>query len=410
MRVLHGVLVASSFLAVLARASGADLTVRTLAGDEWKAAALALDGARVQIDSAAGPRSIDASEILWIVASGPTGAPTAEVDDDVTLRLVDGSLLVGRLGESVEDAVKVDVAGIGVVEVPIDVVRAAVFGPKNARPDVVGFDGEADVDRVYRRGAQDTDFVRGTITAIGRDGVHADGDLGKLTLPLEQVAAIVVATAGAETPPADARGVPVELELSTGSVLAGRATALSATAITIAPAFGAPRELSFDVVRRVRLKSTRFRYLSDLTPTKVEQSPFIGGSDDFLFEWQRDRSVSGGPLVVAGKTFGRGLGLHSKSRLTFDLAGGFERLDASVGVSDEVLALDCRGSVVFRVAVDGKAVFESPVLRAGDPARALPSIALAGAKELVIEVDFADEGDVCDRAVLGDPVLIVKSR
>ncbi len=399
--------IASIACACVPLARSAELTVRPLSGEEIAAKSLRLDGRRLTVESTAGARALDGSEILWIAVSAGPEEPTQV--DDVLVRLVDGTQLVGRLGEATEDTIQLDVAALGAIAVPIDAVERAVFGLAAARPDIAGFDGEADADRVFRRGVQDTDFLRGTLVSIGRDGVRVDGDLGKVTLELGQVSALVVAT-GAHEPREPAKdAIVVEVELAGGSVLVGELVEISAATLRVRPGFGEPREVSFDAARRVRFKSTRFRYLSDLTPTKAEQAPFIGGSDDFLFEWQRDRSVSGGPLVVGGRRFGRGIGMHSHTKLTFDLAQGFEWIEGFAGVSDEVLALDCRGSVVFRVIVDGKPAWESPVLRSGEPARALPSIALAGASTLVIEVDFADEGDVCDRAVLGDPVLITKS-
>jgi len=53
---------------------------------------------------------------------------------------------------------------------------------------------------------------------------------------------------------------------------------------------------------------------------------------------------------------------------------------------------------VFRVFVDGKQVFESETLHGGDAPKALPKIALAGAKELVLEAGDAGDGFAGDRA------------
>ncbi len=63
-----------------------------------------------------------------------------------------------------------------------------------------------------------------------------------------------------------------------------------------------------------------------------------------------------------------------------------------------MLPLPARGSVRFRVLVDGTERWSSPVLRGGDPPLDLPPIDLAGAEELELVVDDAGDGFAGDRA------------
>ncbi len=111
-----------------------------------------------------------------------------------------------------------------------------------------------------------------------------------------------------------------------------------------------------------------------------------------------DRSVTGGPLVVSDRTFPRGLGVHAPSRMTWKLDGTWKHLRGSVAVDDEVLRLSSRGSVVFRVLVDGKPRFISKEMHGGDPPAAITPIELSGAQELELDVDAADGSIVADRA------------
>jgi len=65
-----------------------------------------------------------------------------------------------------------------------------------------------------------------------------------------------------------------------------------------------------------------------------------------------------------------------------------------VGIDDSAAG---QGSVRFRVLLDGREAFVSPILRGGDPP--LPvSVDLGGAKLLELLVDYADRADVMDRA------------
>ncbi len=56
------------------------------------------------------------------------------------------------------------------------------------------------------------------------------------------------------------------------------------------------------------------------------------------------------------------------------------------------------GEDELRVLVDGKKAWESAVVRGGDPPIDLPAIELAGASELVLEVDTGPESFLGDRA------------
>jgi alpha-galactosidase len=100
-----------------------------------------------------------------------------------------------------------------------------------------------------------------------------------------------------------------------------------------------------------------------------------------------DKSVDGHPLFIDGKRFEHGFGTHANSTLGIALAGKGERFTALVGVDDEV---GQRGSVVFKVVGDGKTLWESGVLRGGDPVKEV-SVDLHGVNKLLLLV--GDAGD-----------------
>jgi alpha-galactosidase len=100
-----------------------------------------------------------------------------------------------------------------------------------------------------------------------------------------------------------------------------------------------------------------------------------------------NQSVDGHPMMLDGKRFEHGVGTHANSTFRIALGGKAERFTATVGVDDEV---DKKGSVVFKVTGDGKTLWESGVLRGGDPAKDV-SVALNGVKVLVLTV--GDAGD-----------------
>lgn len=118
---------------------------------------------------------------------------------------------------------------------------------------------------------------------------------------------------------------------------------------------------------------------------------------------QRDRAVDGRPLRVGGHEISKGLGMHSRSRVTFDLAGKYRSLLASVGLDDTTTG---HGTVACAVEVDGKRLFDIPSLSRTSGSIQLPVIELAGAKRLTLIVDFGNLGDVQDRVNWCDAVLL----
>ncbi len=109
---------------------------------------------------------------------------------------------------------------------------------------------------------------------------------------------------------------------------------------------------------------------------------------------QIDRSVGGQPLAIGGRHFAHGVGTHAVGEYALDLHGTATHFSAWVGVDDEAQA---PGSVVFQVVGDGKTLWESGVMRRGDPAKEV-SIDLVDVKKLVLQVGDAGDGNGMDHA------------
>jgi hypothetical protein len=131
----------------------------------------------------------------------------------------------------------------------------------------------------------------------------------------------------------------------------------------------------------IRFRGENEQPLSDLRPVAVKETPFF----DDAFPWQKDRSVSGAPLQLDGKTYEKGLGLHADCRLTFDLGGKYRRLTALAGIDEQVLS----GMAVLTVLADGKPLADRIALARDKPAVRL-DLKLDGARELVVHVTFVE--------------------
>ena len=227
------------------------------------------------------------------------------------------------------------------------------------------------------------------------------GVVEPLSIPLAKVAALVLSAA--QSPAMKARS-PARLGMKDGSLLAARKLAAEKDQITVelqgggvlkafketgddaAPTF-------WDQVTLLQTNSPSVLYLSEL-PASYKHIPFTS------IEWPLglDRNVLGGRLRCGEKVSLRGLGMHSASRVAFDLHGE-QRLEAQFALDDRA---ESRGSVLGKVLLEtepGKwaTAWESPVVRGGDAALSL-SIPLKGARRLALLVEFADRGDEWDHA------------
>jgi hypothetical protein len=131
--------------------------------------------------------------------------------------------------------------------------------------------------------------------------------------------------------------------------------------------------------------------LSDLKPGKVEETPFFG----HRLPWRRNVNLTGEPLRMNGLAYDRGLAVHSRCILTYDLNGHYSTFEALVGFDDAVKG---KGRVDCRVVADGKELFVNPDLRADGPPVKL-KLPVAGAEQLRLVVDFGRGQDTGDRMI-----------
>ncbi len=118
---------------------------------------------------------------------------------------------------------------------------------------------------------------------------------------------------------------------------------------------------------------------------------------------QVNRSMRETPLSIGGVKFERGVGTHASSFLWVDLAGGSEKFSAKVGLDDSA---NGAGTVIFRIMVDGRRMFDSGVMKPGAKPKDV-DLALAGRKRLLLQVLDAGDGVAFDHADWADAKFIV---
>lgn len=339
--------------------------------------------------------------VLLAFDPGAGGAPAdAAAEERAELRLVGGDRVLGPVASGEGDVLELTLLGGAPLKVVIDRVESLRFPGRVDRGTLVGLEAAPQGDRLYWIRPGGLDRVDGTVEAFEEDGVRFDSVLGSKLFPWEEIAALHVEPFDelGDEQAAGADGTrPVQVELADGGRLSGTLTELSAEgAVLEVPGAGALR-LPLEALAEVVSNDGSAVFLSTLPPDEaIEGSPF---GDDLGMRWphRRDRSVTGGPLLANGVHHVHGLGVHAPSRLVWKLEGGYAALRGAVAIDDSVLLLPHRGSVVFRILLDGEPAWESPLVRGGG--EPLPfALDLAGAGELTLEVDMATRFHEADRA------------
>ncbi|MDZ4687944.1 MAG: NPCBM/NEW2 domain-containing protein [Planctomycetaceae bacterium] len=152
-------------------------------------------------------------------------------------------------------------------------------------------------------------------------------------------------------------------------------------------------------ISRLQQITERITPLSQRAPQEVKQQPYLSGRQELA----RDRSVQGSPLFVRGEEFAFGLGMRSRMSASYDIATGDRWFQTGVAIDD---AAGGRGSVRFRIELDGVEVWASPEVTGHSELIAAPRIDLTGRRLLTLSVEFGERGDVGDLADWCDPLLI----
>jgi hypothetical protein len=149
----------------------------------------------------------------------------------------------------------------------------------------------------------------------------------------------------------------------------------------------------------VKFVSDRVMNLSDLKPQSVKQHGLL----DTTMGWKVNRSVSGGAILLGGRNYSTGLGLHSFCELTYKLDARFKSLITVVGIDDVVRP---RGDAKLTFLGDGKEL-TAPLRVSGKDKPQSLRVELTGVKTLIIRVGFGkDLLDVGDHVNLAGARLI----
>jgi len=194
----------------------------------------------------------------------------------------------------------------------------------------------------------------------------------------------------------------IHVTLTDGSQLTGYgASRERGGPLRLTTVFGSPLELPLASIAVIRFLDGRATYLSELEPRAAHVSGYFDTAERVAVA--KDRNVLGGPLVVHGTEYPKGLGTRSQSGIEYDLGGRYSRFEATAALDD---LAGGKGSVRFIVEKDGVRIFESGLVTGMSAATAVGPLDIKGARKLALIIDYGELADINDWADWCDAVVI----
>jgi hypothetical protein len=341
------------------------------------------------------PVTLPAKDVIRISFAKERHTKAGEIKD-FRWTLAGGDRLIGPAISADPGAVVIQDTHVGLISVPLEALaRIDVPQPGGAafRESMTWFD-RAPIQGDDLVLLTNGDLLRGFLAEVATDGLILETDAGPSIIPYRLV--LSVRFANPESP--ESKSVQARLELAGGGQVTLSEFRMSDGAASGRTLFGPPVTLEAASIAALEVLGGRWEWLSELNPISTVHVPMLG----LAWEHAANASVLGAPLRVAGQSFGRGLGVHSRSTVAYALKGEYREFVTLFGLDESAGAL---ADVDVLVMVDGQAKFSRGAVRAGElfgPIR----VDVSGANRLELIVEYGKNGDVQDRFNWIEPGLV----
>jgi hypothetical protein len=329
----------------------------------------------------------------------PSVPPEATVGQ-AEIMLVCGSTVTATDVRLTGEEFTADVANIGTLVFPIDVVRAVRYGTKE-----IGSRYEKALRELDDTRDTDTFFFRQMGELLEADGLveHISGNVVRYEAvrdkkpvvdqaPVEDIYGFVLAS----PLEIEAEKRPYRVSVEGGSQLHADWVALDGSVLRVRIIGGQEVTVPWEKVRGLVVHSSRLEFLSDLSPVREIAQAILAPPR----QWQRDLGVVGGALVAGGQEFEKGLGVAAGTSLTF-ASDGYSLFVASIALDASSRGM---GDCEFVVRADGVEKFRRRV-RGDEPAEVI-RVELDDAITLELSVEPGANLDLADHADWGDACLV----
>lgn len=360
----------------------------TLTTDDFSSAKVSLvkiDAAGVTVSDPIGQRVLPLAHVVSLAKQ----STKPDTISGLVLCTAGGDRLVGTPQKLEGNNIVWFASGVGSVSVPLDQCTG-VLRDKTSSADLSSNRAEDQAKLVTG------DTVKGIVTDITDKGFVLTPQQGDpVTLSPDSIASLLFATPPGGRKVAPPAGFVVHVTGGTSVSCSAVTEADSKLALTLPG--GRNAVIPMTQVTAIENANGAVSWLSSRQPVASEYTPFFQGN----FPAQFDRSVVGEPIRFGGVTYRHGIGVHSRSKLTFAVQPGDATfrtryaLDGNLGYGD----------VNVRVRVDDKVIHEAKDFHSGVLSPVVQAD-VSGAKTVTLEVDFGGAYDVQDRLNWIEPAML----
>jgi hypothetical protein len=354
---------------------------------------------KVHLTQNAKPIPLSALRALHVTAHRSWSADKTAVGT-ILVRLTGDGVIRAKTFAIKKEKVQITWAGGPELKLPLEAIRSVQFNAiPNAAFEKAAASPSAENDQlvVEIRGKLRT--LPALIESIDDNQIVGMVDKQKVALPRQRLYGVVFAFV---KKPLNRDGL-CHVHLRDGSVLPGRVVELPKVPgkLKFKLLDGGELSLNWDAVAQIAVSSSRLQWLSDLKPTEVAEQTIVALPQ----KWKPDRSASGTPLKLAGRTFDKGIGVHARSQLTFALDGKYEKFAAVIGLDD---VAGRKGDCIFVVTGDGRELFRQRMKGRDKPQPV--RVDVRNVRRLVLLVEPGENLDIADHADWADAVLILPEK
>jgi hypothetical protein len=385
---------------------GIDVDVATLDGNTAAGQLVRLtdEGLELKADT---PLKIDLSALLTLTVKDPAAPP--EVIGAVRVDLVDGSRLLAT--EYTVSAGKAEIALVGgkAITVPTGSVHSVRFQSQNEDvvrqwDEIENSDLRGDVV-VVRKSVEDAttgvptyslDYLEGVLSDVSNAAVQFTFDADRVDVPRTKLDGLIYFhPPGRELP-----GTLCSVIDTGGSQFNAKTVRVEEDQLNLELASGVGHTMALTSLRKIDFSAGRIVFLSDLTPSTVDWSSYLDVSRTLpslarLYHPRSDRSFGGGKLrLKVGRRleeYAKGLAIHSRTSLIYQLPSGMRRFQAIAGIDESVRT---GGHVRLVIHGDNQELVNEIVAVGQEP---IPiDVEVTDVRRLKILVDFGEQLDIGD--------------
>jgi hypothetical protein len=326
----------------------------------------------------------------------PTTHPTSQPDQGpaVAVTLTDGDTLHAKLGSWADQKLQLNLSGGQSMEIPSTAVTELWFAAADLREKAGKVTVEPGPEDVAFVAKDETVIaVKGLALGIAGQSLQFRYDDQDRKINLSKLVGLLLRG----NAPLPLHGFHQRIGTESGDRISGSLIGLDHGSILLNTPAAAVR-IPLASITTIDFVNGRVTSLCDLKPTKVVQTPYFGR----LIPYRVDQSLTGGPLILSDGPCNRGIAVHSRCVLEYELSGEADHFKTRLGFQQPD---GMNGRVEARVLADGKVLYENPDARGNQPPIDI-DLPITGVRTLTLEIDFGKDQDVGDRVVWANPRLI----